>query len=203
MKLMDVYQKLSGATGAEKTAAEGQDPVDSMIDALGLKGEIKTAQDKDVVKLAAHYLQMGADLARDTFAKEIAALDKTAAEAEPKKEVVSEKPAAEKTAAEKPEAKNDVESLLSSIGIGSEKTASDKASADLKEGALRELVAVHLIPASKSGSAKATAALKKIAASGEKGLAVVTEAVKNGEAVKAASAGSLAKYLAAKKGETK
>lgn len=194
MNLMNVYEKLAAATGVEKTAAEGQDPVDMFIESLGLKGEVKTAADREVVKVAAHYVQAGIQLARDTFAKEIADLSK---EAEPKA------PAAEKTAAAKPEASGEVESLLSSIGLGAEKTASDKAAADLKEGALRELVAVHLIPAAKGGSAKAAAALKKIASSGDKGLAVVTESVKNGEAVKAASAGSLAKYLASKKSEKK
>lgn len=215
MKLMDVFLKMSGGAAAEKTAAAaGTDEVDALIASLGLKDQVKTAEDREVVKLANSYMQMGVEIARQTFVSEvIGGGEKTAEEIEAEKKAASEKtkteePAAVKTAAEKTSGDADVEKLMAEIGLiekpSAEKTAAadaDKAAAELKAGALQELVAVHLVPAAKTGSVKATEALKKIASSSPKGRELITEAVKNGAAMGEKSKGSLAKYMAMKNGK--
>jgi hypothetical protein len=195
MNLMDVYLKMV-APGAEKTAATaGTSEEEVLVASLGLTGEVKTAEDKEVVKLAASYIAMGTQIARETFVTEVLgqSSEKVAAVA------TEEAPATTEKAATATAADPGVEKLMADLGLIEKKAAepavvAEKLAADLKEGALRELISHHLVPSARAGGEKAMSALKKIASSA-KGKEMITEAVKDASAAQEKSKGKLAEYL--------
>lgn len=202
MKLGDVYAKMN-ETEKTATAKGGEVDLDAVIADLGLKDVVKTAEDREVVKLALSYDAMGREIARQTFVTEILGqpVEKTAAIIE---EILKgEKAEPEKTAAV------DEDALLAELGLIEKKAepkAGDKAEpteeeklAEVKQGALRELVS-KLVASAKGGVKKAAVALQKIAASSPENKTVVANAIKNhGKDDKDKKGGNLAKFLAMKK----
>lgn len=199
MKLLDVYAKMNETQKTAAAKGGDESEVDRVIADLGLKDQVKTAEDREVVKLAMSYDAMGRSIARETFVTEILGqpAEKTAA-------IVEEILGGEKKAAAT--GKVDEDTLLAELGLTDKKAEekvepaeAEKQAAELKQAALRELVS-KLVDRAKGGMKTAADTLRKIAETSPENKTVVANAIKNhGKDEGKPKGGNLAKFIAAKK----